>query len=416
MLRKGDNVTGLSLVPCTVCCLSKGVSHLAPKISERDLRQWKLIADFRGRLEALAKEYRQHPAWQDKRRKLAQFDYLGLFLFTLVNPVIASFRAASAASELGRVQQEVCSRSASRSCLSEAQHLLDGELLEKLIASLSEQVQGQMPKDPRAAWQLWLARDSSIFPATHRMFWAQYGAGKAGRHNHAVRFHVSFHLWDEKPARVAVTPGRVCERKVWREQLQPGATYVGDRYFAEDYKMFGRLQELGCRFVLRLRDEAVAQVLQDNPVSEPDRQAGILGDQWVQLGSHKRYRTARLRMIAIRKPSGTVMRLISNVGPEEMSCRNIQTLYRRRWQIECFFRWIKCLLGCRHWLAESPQGVAAQLHLAVIAGLLLQVVLGRRPHQRLWERLQFYLIGWATAEELMQAVHAALEKAEAKKS
>jgi len=58
-----------------------------------------------------------------------------------------------------------------------------------------------------------------------------------------------------------------------------------------------------------------------------------------------------------------------------MSCRDIQTVYRRRWQIECFFRWIKCLLGCRHWLAQSPSGVATQLFLAVIAGLLLQLVL-----------------------------------------
>jgi hypothetical protein len=392
------------------------VSNPAPKFSQNDLRQWKLIADFRARLEAIAKDHRHHPAWQDKRRKLQQFDYLSLFLFTLVNPVIESFRAASAASGLRRVQQEVCSRSTASSCLSEAQHLLDPQLLEKLIASLSEQVQGPRPEDPRAAWQVWLARDSSIFAATHRMFWAQYGAGKAGRHNHAVRFHVSFHLWDEKPAGVAVTPGKVCERKVWREQLQPGATYVGDRYFAEDYKMFGRLQELGCHFVLRLRDEAVVQVLQENPVSEEQRQAGILGDQGVQLGSRKRYQTGRLRLITLRKPSGTVMRLISNTGPAEMSCRDIQTLYRRRWQIECFFRWIKCLLGCRHWLAESPEGVATQLHLAVIAGLLLQLVLGRRPNQRLWERLQFYLIGWASAEELMQAVQAALEKADAKKA
>ena len=212
------------------------------------------------------------------------------------------------------------------------------------------------------------------------------------------------------------TPGKVCERKAWREQLQPGATYVGDRYFAEDYKMFGRLQELGCYFVLRLRDEAVVRVLEDNPVSEQERQAGVIGDQWVQLGRRKRYQTGRLRMITLRKTSGTVMRLISNVGLEQMSCRDIQTMYRRRWQIECFFRWIKCLLGCRHWLAESPEGVATQLHLAVIAGLLLQIVLGRRPNQRLWERMQFYLIGWATADELMQAVHAALEKAGAKKA
>ena len=146
------------------------MSQPAPQFSQDDLRQWKLIADFRARLETLAQDQPQHPAWQDKRRKLQQFDYLSLFLFTLVNPVLASFRAASAASGLRRVQQEVCSRSTSPSGLSEAQHLLAPELLEKLIASLSEQVQGPRPTDPRAAWQVWLARDSSIFAATHRMF------------------------------------------------------------------------------------------------------------------------------------------------------------------------------------------------------------------------------------------------------
>jgi hypothetical protein len=107
--------------------------------------------------------------------------------------------------------------------------------------------------------------------------------------------------------------------------------------------------------------------------------------------------------------------LVSNLEPGQMRCREIQTLYRRRWQIECYFRWIKCLLGCRHWLAESPEGVSTHLYLAVIAGLLLQVVLGRRPNQRLWELLQLYLLGWATAEELMLAVQADLAKGAGKK-
>lgn len=387
------------------------MSEQACELSEKDLRQWKLIADFRKRLGVLASKRRHHPAWQDKRRKLKQFDYLSLFLFTLVNPIIASFRAAAKASGLQRIQQEVCSAATSKSSLSEMQHLLDPTLLEELVASLSAEVKGPAPKDPRSAWQAWMARDSSIFPATHRMFWAQHGAGKAGRHNHAVRFHVSFHLWDEKPARVAVTSGKVCERKAWRKQLEPGATYVGDRYFAEDYKIFGELEALGCWFVLRLRDEAVVQVLEENPITDEDRKAGIISDQWVQLGSTKRYKTGRLRLITVRKNSGTVMRLVTNMEPAEMSCRDIQTLYRRRWQIECYFRWIKCLLGCRHWLVESPEGVATQLYLAVIAGLLLQLVLGRRPNKRLWELVQFYQMGWASAEELMQAVHAELEKA-----
>lgn len=389
-------------------------SH-APQLGEKDLRQWKLIADFRSRLEAHAKDQPQHPSWQQRQRQLQQFDYLSLFLLALVNPVVKTLRALSAASELGRVQQEICTRRVSLGSLSEAQHLVDPQLLEKLVESLCQQIQGPTPQDPRQAWQVWLARDSSIFQATSRMFWAQYGAGKAGQPNHAVRFHVSFQLWEDKPRQVAVTPGKVCERKVWREQLQPGAMYVGDRYFAEDYKMFGRLEALGCRFVLRLRDEAVVQVQAENPVSPEDQKAGILQDQWVQLGCRKRYQTGRLRVLTLRKPSGTVMRLVTNLPPEEMSGREIQTLYRRRWQIECFFRWIKCLLGCRHWLAQSQRGVTTQLYLAVIAGLLLQLVLGRRPQQRLWERVQLYLMGWATLDELMQAVQAALAKSRPQK-
>jgi hypothetical protein len=396
--------------------LSGGVADDAPKLTEKELKQWKLIADFRARMEAQSPESAQHPAWQNDKRLLKQFDYLSLFLLALVNPVVKTLRAVSAASQLERVQQEVCTRRASLTCLSEAQHLVQPELLEKLIASLSQQIQGPLPKDPRAAWQVWLARDSSIFTATSRMFWAQYGAGKAGQPNHGVRFHVSLHLWDDKPAQVAVTPGKVCERKVWREQLEPGATYVGDRYFGEDYKMFGLLQEQGCQFVLRLRDEAVLTVEKDIALDAADQKAGILRDEWGCLGSHKRYRTGRLRVVTVRKPSGTLMRLVTNIPPEQMSALQILTLYRRRWQIECFFRWVKCLLGCRHWLAESQTGVTMQLYLAVIAGLLLQLVLGRRPNQRLWERVQLYLMGWATLEELMSAVQAALTRASAKKS
>jgi IS4 transposase len=79
--------------------------------------------------------------------------------------------------------------------------------------------------------------------------------------------------------------------------------------------------------------------------------------QLVRLGSRKLYHTARLRVITLRKPSGTVMRLVTNVSPDQMTCRDLQTLYRRRWQIEYYFRWIKCLLGCRQWLAQSPAGV-----------------------------------------------------------
>ena len=70
--------------------------------------------------------------------------------------------------------------------------------------------------------------------------------------------------------------------------------------------------------------------------------------------------------------------------------------YRFRWSVELFFRWIKCLLGCRHWLAESPRGAAIQLYLALIAALLLQLYTGRKPNKRMLELLQWHQLGMAS--------------------
>ena len=379
----------------------------APELKEEDLRGWKFLRDFRQRLGEHAPSFESHPSWQDTKRKLEQFDYLSAFLFGLVNPVLKTMNALCAASKTRRMQKEVCSRPISSGAFSEAQHLVEPQFLEKLIASLSQECQGPLPPSPHDAWQLWLARDSSIFPAMSRMVWARHGAGTPGRINNAVRLHVSFHLLEDKPVQVAVSAGRQCERKVMREQLQAGATYVGDRYFAEDYKLFEQLEKAGCRFVLRLRDEAVVQNLEQNPLSPEELAAGIVSDYWAELGCKKRYRTARVRVITIRKTSGVLMRLVTNIPPGEMRARDIQVLYRRRWQVEGFFRWIKCLLGCRHWLAESPRGVAIQLYLAIIIGLMLQMLFGRRPNQRVWERVQMYLLGWATLDEMMNEVERA---------
>jgi IS4 transposase len=71
--------------------------------------------------------------------------------------------------------------------------------------------------------------------------------------------------------------------------------------------------------------------------------------------------------------------------------------YKHRWQVEMFFRWLKCILGCRHWLAESERGVALQVYLALIAAQLLVLYRGERSNRRQMEAIQFYLMGWASA-------------------
>jgi hypothetical protein len=275
-------------------------------------------------------------------------------------------------------------------------------LLERVFAELSAELPPAAGDARSGHWQ-WLARDGSLFRALPRMAWALYGGGKKGAPNRAVRLHLSLHVWDDKPVQAAVRVGAQCERAVWQEQLERGAGYIGDRYFGENYKLFQTLDHKGCAFVLRLREQAVIQVEEELTLSAADKAAGVVRQAWVHLGSTPRYRSMRLRVVWIEN-LGQKLILVTNLAPEALSAELVSELYRKRWRIELFFRWIKCILGCGHWLAESPQGVSLQIYLALIASLLLQLYTGRRPTKRIMELFQFYLLGWATDAELQSGL------------
>ena len=74
--------------------------------------------------------------------------------------------------------------------------------------------------------------------------------------------------------------------------------------------------------------------------------------------------------------------------------------YRFRWAVELFFRWFKCILGRRHLLSESRNGVTIQVYVAMIASLLLSLWVGKKPTKRSYEMFCLYFSGWATEEEL----------------
>ena len=69
--------------------------------------------------------------------------------------------------------------------------------------------------------------------------------------------------------------------------------------------------------------------------------------------------------------------------------------------MELFFRWLKCILGCRHLLSQSENGVQLQVYMALIASLLLSLWVGRAPTKRTYELLCFYLSGWASTREVL---------------
>ena len=73
--------------------------------------------------------------------------------------------------------------------------------------------------------------------------------------------------------------------------------------------------------------------------------------------------------------------------------------YRHRWTVELFFRWLKCILGARHLISQSRNGVTLQMYAALIVSLLIVLRTGRKPTKRTYETIQFYLVGWVTDEE-----------------
>jgi hypothetical protein len=237
---------------------------------------------------------------------------------------------------------------------------------------------------------------------------------RQGKKQCQVRLHLSLEMESDSPARVSITPGKECERRAWRGQWQRGDAYVGDRYYGEDYQMFGELEQAGVAFVVRLRDEAVIQVQEELPLSAADGNARVIRQAWVQLGCKARYHSIRLRVVWVQAPK-EVLRLVTNLSPAELSAGEVALFYKQRWQIELFFRWIKCILGCRHWLAESPQGTAIQLYLALIAALLLQLYTGQRPNRRMMELIQFHLLGVATLEELWSGLERERQRAARRK-
>jgi hypothetical protein len=233
------------------------------RLGEKDLSRWKLIADFQARL-AAAEEEAPLGTFADPRRRLHRQDYLSLLLFGLFNPVVDSMRGLCAATALGRVQREVCTQRVSLGSFSEAQAVVDPELLQKVFADLAAETQpctGDARLEPYR--DRLLAIDGTLWAALPRMAWAVW-RWQHGRES-ALKAHVKFNLLEEKPVGVTITPAKRCERAAWRTQWQAGEFYVGDRYYGEDYALFGELSAAGCSYVLRLRQEALFTILEEFP-------------------------------------------------------------------------------------------------------------------------------------------------------
>jgi hypothetical protein len=312
----------------------------------------------------------------------------------MLNPVIVSLRALCHVSHCRKMRQ-VSTAPLSPAAFSAGQHVFAPEILEKVVRKLAQENQGKNQGGDvrvRNALSALTAVDGTVLRAVPRMAWAP--AGGPGK---ALRLHLHFNVFDQIPEAWPITPGNVCERKVFAQTVQPGALIVADRNYSHDNKLLAQLQKRGVHFVLRLFNNlALTPVGSDRPLTDADRRAGVLWDRSVRLGVHGDGPV--LRVVRV-EANGDVFQLATT--REDLSAELISLIYRQRWQIELFFKWIKSILNCRHWLAQSPEGVRIQIYCVLIASLLLMLWTGQRPSKRMVEALQWYWLGLATEDDLL---------------
>jgi hypothetical protein len=370
------------------------------KLQAKDLRGFKYFKLLNPLLERLHDVGCQRD--RAGNRQLFFDQYGALLLLYFFNPILTSLRGVQQASGLDKVGQQLGVSRTSLGSLSEAARVFDAAALQEIITELAGRIpHGSTPKELQALQDL-TAVDGSLLPALPKMAWALW----LDETHRAAKMHLAFEVLRGIPVGVTVTAGNTSEHDQLRALLQPGRLYVIDRGYAE-YQLFQDIIDARSSFIGRLRDNAVWQVLEDRPLSAAAQAAGVVSDRLVWLGGDRSGAVLQqpLRVLEVRTGKtdarGRPEVLLLATDQLDLEAELVALGYQFRWSVELFFRWFKCILGCRHLLSTCANGVAIQVYLAVIASLLISLWTGKKPTKRTYEMLCFYFTGWASEEELL---------------
>ena len=340
-------------------------------------------------------------------------DYAALIMLFFFNPTLGSLRALQQASGLDKVQKKLGCPRVSLGSLSAAARDFDAAALTAIVGELAEQaVPLAKGKDAEVLRGL-TAVDGSLLPALPKMAWALW----VDTEHRAAKLHLHFDVFKGVPCQATVTAGNGNEKKELRASLQPDRLYVIDRGYAE-YQLFQEIIDARSSFIGRIRDNAVYEVVEERPLSDDAKKAGVVRDSIVWLGCETSGAVFKQKLRVVEVVTGKtdsqgraeVLLLASNCL--DLDAAWIALGYKFRWTVELFFRWFKCILGCQHLLSTCQNGVTIQVYLALIASLLIVQWTGQKPNKRTFEMLCLYFQGWASEAELL----AHLRKQHAKKT
>jgi transposase len=212
------------------------------------------------------------------------------------------------------------------------------------------------------------ALDSSTIDLCMSLFpWALFRSTKS-----AVKIHTLLDLRGAIPAFIYLSDGKTHDTKVLDMLVfEPGAFYVMDRGYM-DFKRLFRLHQSGAFFVTRAKDNLRARRVYSAPT---DRSTGVIADQRVMLEGFYASQDypEHIRRIRFTDPT-TDQTLIFLTNNTSLPATTIAALYKNRWQVELFFKWIKQHLRIKHFFGTSENAVKTQIWSAVCTYVLIAII------------------------------------------
>jgi len=374
---------------------------------------------------------RLHDRYDHGNRVLFYDDLVTAYLVGFFNPSLDSLRTLSDWSGSPQAVALGFTTRMCRSTLSDANAMMDARLLEPIIEDLRRRV----PDLPRRDGQLgrlldqvrvvdgsFFAAASDVAFALHRRTGKRAGAGtgagtgtgagagtgRKDKVSHKVRLdlHLDGNLL---PCHLVICGGGCGESESAAKHIDPHAIYIVDRGY-NDFKYVDALLAKSADFVLRLKGTINFDAREDQPLDEDDRKAGVISDRIGRLsGSPHTWKDLprqELREVVVFDPDhpDKPIRLLTSLP--DLPARVIAALYRWRWQIELFFRWLKVHAHFRHLISHSRNGMTLGFYVAVIAVLLMYLHTGRPMSKYAYNLLALCAQGWGTIQDVLPILEA----------
>jgi hypothetical protein len=329
-----------------------------------------VIKDHLARLRAAS----DHP-----NRTLHYDTVLATLLMGFFNTADNSLRMFDDLSSAEGSEPIIGDRRVPRSTLSDALSSMDPDLLLPIIKSLMSRLPGLGRVDADLAGMLKtiVAADGSVFTTPADVLWAINARRSNGSKGGQIRLNMQLDVLHFIPVKLSVSGAdEGNEADAFAKQLLAGVIYVNDRNFV-NFDYLHAVLDVGSDFVVRLKSDTTFNLVEERPLTQEDRDAGIISDRIGRLS--RDFKDDRLfREVVVLDPkSQKPVRFLTTLL--DVPAYVIGKLYRHRWMVELFFKWLKCVAKLRHLINHTQTGITTQFYVAVIMVLLTYLRTGHKP-------------------------------------